>query len=365
MVVAAATVLFAWGRSIATLIIARLLQGFASAIVFTVGYALLFDKFGHEQIGMAMGYTNISLSLGVLSAPVIGGTLYQHGGYIEVFIPALTLIFIDIVLRCLLIDEEGDLATATESLPSTVDTGVPNNVASNRYASLRQAVEVDPLLDNFNLSQGVSRSPTLTLLSSPRFLVSIISLCTLQSFATGFDAVLPVFAHERLGYDAQLIAYLFLALSIPVLLSPLSGMLSDRVGPKWPACAGLVMIIPSLIWVGQVDQSVEPSDLKLFAFLFCVGCALTITTPPLMADVASSVEEIEQKSLGIFGPSGAYGQAFGLMNTASGGGSMLGPLYLGLLRQILGWPAMALCLASLSSITLVCVMLMTGGCIWD
>ena len=237
VIAAASTILFAWGRSIAVLVTARLLQGFASAVVFTIGFALLFDKFGQEQIGMAMGYTNISLSLGILSAPVIGGTLYQHGGYIQVFIPALSLIAIDIVLRCLLIDEEEVPATAIKSPTSAVESGLLIDVSSNngRRGPLRQALETDPLLDDAILSQGVSRSPILTLLLSPRFLVSILSLCTLQSFANGFDAVLPIFALERLRYDAQHIAYLFLALSIPVLLSPLSGMISDRFGPKWPA----------------------------------------------------------------------------------------------------------------------------------
>ena len=59
-----ATVLFALCRSLWLLLVARAFQGLSTAVVISVGFALVFDKVGSEQLGQAMGYTSMSLSLG-------------------------------------------------------------------------------------------------------------------------------------------------------------------------------------------------------------------------------------------------------------------------------------------------------------
>ena len=64
----------------------RLIQGASSAIVFPVGMAILADTVDQEGVGPAMGFTSMSLALGVLIGPVIGGVLYHSYGYLAVFI---------------------------------------------------------------------------------------------------------------------------------------------------------------------------------------------------------------------------------------------------------------------------------------
>lgn len=66
----------------------RLVQGASSAIVHTVGLAILADNVGQEGVGPAMGVMGISIALGVLIGPVIGGVLYHQYGYLAVFISA-------------------------------------------------------------------------------------------------------------------------------------------------------------------------------------------------------------------------------------------------------------------------------------
>lgn len=77
--------------------------------MFTVGYALLFDAVGKERIGQAMGYTGVALNLGVLLGPVLGGMLYEYGGYIQVFFPAFGLIVAEVILRILVISEKSKI----------------------------------------------------------------------------------------------------------------------------------------------------------------------------------------------------------------------------------------------------------------
>lgn len=85
---AASTVAFSLGRSKWVLLVGRLVQGVSSAIVHTVGTAILADSVGQDGVGPAMGFIGMSIALGVLIGPVIGGLLYHRYGYLAVFISA-------------------------------------------------------------------------------------------------------------------------------------------------------------------------------------------------------------------------------------------------------------------------------------
>ena len=54
----------------------------------TVGTAILADTVGQEGVGPAMGFIGMSIALGVLIGPVVGGFLYHTYGYLAVFISA-------------------------------------------------------------------------------------------------------------------------------------------------------------------------------------------------------------------------------------------------------------------------------------
>lgn len=102
---AASTLLLCLGKVIALLVVGRLLQGLSAAIVWSVGLALLADTFG-DKIGMAMGYSAISMSLGLLVSPAIGGAVFDREGYYAVYYVAFGCIVLDVVLRLILIEKK-------------------------------------------------------------------------------------------------------------------------------------------------------------------------------------------------------------------------------------------------------------------
>ena len=74
------------GTSKWVLFVGRLVQGGSSGIVHTVGMAILTDNVGQEGVGPAMGFLGLTIALGALTGPVIGGLLYHNYGYLAVFI---------------------------------------------------------------------------------------------------------------------------------------------------------------------------------------------------------------------------------------------------------------------------------------
>lgn len=69
------------GSSITVLVIGRLLQGISAAVVWVVGLALLVDTVGKDGIGQSMGIIGVATSAGVFLAPLLGGIVYDKGGY--------------------------------------------------------------------------------------------------------------------------------------------------------------------------------------------------------------------------------------------------------------------------------------------
>ncbi|KAI4249626.1 MAG: hypothetical protein L6R40_000415 [Gallowayella cf. fulva] len=106
LALAGATLMLCFGRTIAVLVAGRLLQGISAAIVWTVGLALLVDTVGQKEIGQVMGYISISMSVSILVAPLLGGVVYDRGGYYGVYYMAFALIIVDIILRTVMIEKK-------------------------------------------------------------------------------------------------------------------------------------------------------------------------------------------------------------------------------------------------------------------
>lgn len=86
------------------LLIGRALQGFSAAAVWVVGLAMLVDTVGEDRMTESMGYVSLATVGGLLTAPVLGGVVYQKGGYYSVFVVAFTFIALDVLLRLLVIE---------------------------------------------------------------------------------------------------------------------------------------------------------------------------------------------------------------------------------------------------------------------
>ena len=379
VLLAATTLLFALGTNAWILLIARVLQGLSSSVVYTLGSALVLDTVGQDSIGRALGYTGMGLTMGLLVGPVLGGVLYEYGGYFHVFIPAFGLIGLELILRMLVIEQEH--VPKIESTAEVDDASKPNHtftkhgygtvdsftldhsgefLAEGRHDA--DANDTDYWTEHEHAAMKLeSASPVLvTLLSSPRLSTAISVLFILNSIGTGFDGVMPAYIHDTFQLNAIHAACFFSIIGLPMLLAPVSGALSDRIGSKWPAACGIGIAAPSLFLLRTIVPGVAHPEIKL-GILLCLwglGCAFAMT--PLMTEVTSVVEEMELARPNIFGPNGASSQAYGLTGTAFAAGSLVGPLYAGFVRERLGWPAMSTLLGALAVFALIAVMLVTG-----
>jgi MFS family permease len=385
-----ATVMLCLARAVALLVVGRVLQGFSAAIVWTVGQALLVDTVGQKEIGEILGWVILSMSSGILFAPLLGGVVYNGAGYYAVYYIAFGLIALDIILRLALIEkkiarqwdvdeaevserisDEVQRANETGTLDEKSDETTPNQASSSDMDG--KPTVTSPAPDPQSTSDNAPPSaaarppsnypPVLTLLASRRLLTALWGCVVQGSLMTAFDSVLPLFVQQTFHWDSIGAGLIFLALFIPSFISPLIGWISDRYGPRWLTVAGFIFAMPFWVLLRLVTHDSLGQKVLLCALLVLIGIALTLVMPPLMAEITYVVEAKEKQSPGRYGSTGAYAQAYGLFVMAFAAGTLIGPVWAGYVRDSAGWGTMSWSLGLFSLAGAVPCAIFTGGLI--
>ena len=392
VILAAATLLFGAAHAAWVLLASRFLQGLSSAVVYTIGLALLVDTVGRDNVGQWMGTALSSSSFGLIISPLLGGIVYARIGYAAVFAMSVALIVIDVLMRGVMIEKK---VAARFLLIKPVRSRASNDGGSGRYGTIpgqvgraRSSSDVrsimsdgrmpSPRMNGYNghvtspplpgptsphlsaharppiahnneagnfPAQPSRVPPILRLLALPRVQAAIYAIFVNVAILAAFDNVLPVFVRETFGWDALAAGVLFLCLAVPALAGPMVGRLCDRVGPRWITVAGCVLTAPPMALLRLVHTDTLQQKILLCALLTACGCTLIMMVPPVATDLSMCVEAEERRAPGTFGPGGAYAQAFALFNCAMAAATLFGPVLAGWLRQTYGWGPMSAVLA--------------------
>lgn len=188
---AGSTAMLCVGTSIGLFVAGRIFQGMSAAIVWTAGLALLADNVEKEELGKCLGFISMSMSAGTFLGPLLGGVVYDHGGYYAVYAMAFALITFDLLLRLVLIERNVArkyLAAADQCSNVELQSDIlRGDTESKDGFSVPQPQCVDD-----HITTRV-RSPTMIwLLGSRRLLVALFAAMVFGTMLTSFDAVCVV-----------------------------------------------------------------------------------------------------------------------------------------------------------------------------
>ena len=360
-----------------------------SANSWVVGLALLADTVPQERLAQAMGYVGLGMSLGILLAPMLGGIIFDRAGYNAVFILAYVLVGVDIVLRLLLVEKKvaarwepavasrerateevnQDKTNVVEPAADARQNGDKTVAESSKVASDPEKgifVTPVPLPTPTRRRLRTRLPPILSLCYSQRLLAALFASLTQAALMTSFDSVLTIHAANVFHWTSTGAALLFLPVVIPTFLSPLFGWLSDRFKiSRILVSIGFLLACPPFVCLRFIDENMIKDKVLLCDLLALVGLTLSLTFPPIMAEISGVVEAKEKKMLANgergYGKGGAYAQAYALFNMAFAGGCLVGPLLAGFVVDARGWATMALVMGLLSAFTALPMYLWMGG----
>lgn len=346
----------------------RILQGISAAVVWVVGLALLVDTVPKAEVGQAMGLVFVAMSLGVLIGPLFGGFLFEKVGYDAVFAMAYGFIGVDVILRLLMVEKK---------LPQTTDMFQDADEKAFE-ASAKKTVEVkdgkhtvvsveggkleEPWKDDLSKSTATKKPPAiLVLLRSGRLLSCLWGVTATAILGSQFDSVLPIHVKDTFNWDSTAAGLSFLPITLTAFFSPVVGWAVDKYGPRWFVTAGFVALAPFEASLSLVTHNSLGQKAVMLTLLGMIGLCFDLTITPLLVEITAVVESKEKKQPGIFGAKGAMAQAYGLFNFAWALGSLVGPIWAGLVNERAGWATMAWSLAFLSLATSIPSAIWTGG----
>ncbi|KAI7890333.1 major facilitator superfamily domain-containing protein [Mucor mucedo] len=310
-----ATLLFLFATKYWELLLARFLQGFSDACVWTLGMCLVADSFPIEELGTQMGRVLVFHSVGLVIGSPVGGALYQHAGYKAPFILCIVLAGIDLILRIFLVERRNK--PAEWFLDDATPTAAPSTLVDDAFVEEKPKHEVT----------------YLQLLRQPRLISGM-----LLSFSNGcvynvFEPTLTVRLSTEWGYNASQIGLVFLAQVIPTFVAtPVSGILSDKFGPKVVCFTNLLGCAITMFLIGIPGRDTAGGIVPLIVIFAIQGFTAFSFVVPVLSEMAYVVQEQNPDG----GDSG-QGMSYSLFNIAFALGGLVGPLAGGYLFSAVGF----------------------------
>jgi MFS family permease len=359
IVLLASTFIMWLANPISLQIFSRVLQGIADAIIYITGMAIIIDTVSTKRVAEYMGYVTIMLNIGTFAGPLLGGAIYETGGYHAVWGMMVGFVVLDTILRVVMVEKKAVTSDAkTLSMNRTVDDTTTTSTLSTVTIALTAAVPESYRTTHESLRTKPRIPDVILLLNSPRMITACIAICVQSMVFSGFETVLSIYVQEIWDYNALGAGLLFIPLTVPAFFAPLLGRLVDRTSSRWALVLGFLGMCPVIILVRYVTHNSMGQKVLMCFFLFMIGLGITIILGPSMAEVSYIAEEFvssrpESTIDMIDKERSAYAQAYALNAMAWSLGNIAGPLLCGLIRDEYGWGTMCWVLGLICGLTAV------------
>jgi EmrB/QacA subfamily drug resistance transporter len=261
-----------------TLIVCRLLQGGAGAILVPGSLAILTNTFEGEEQGRAFGIWASATTAVTILGPFVGGVLVQEVSWRTIFLLNLPLVVIAVwATRRYMAESRGEGASGRFDWLGAllVAIAVGGLAFGAIYGEQRQwadpvafvAIAIGALttvLLPFYFRRKSNPLVPLEMFRSRNFTVTNISTLMIYGALYGTFTFLPIFMVGTLGYTtsgvglATIPSALFL-----VFLSARFGAMAARHGPRWFMTIGPLLMAGGLLWLARIPADSSPWRLTL------------------------------------------------------------------------------------------------------
>ena len=287
--------------NVVILMISRVMQGTASAMVFATGVAIVSAAYPPGERGQAMGLTVSAVYLGLTLGPFMGGLLTQHLGWRSVMaatipLAALTYWIAAYRIKQEWIESKGEKFDYTGALIYGVSliAIIQGMTRMPSWAGIALVMLGLIILAGFVWWEKRLKTPPLYPISlwqlNHAFAFSNLSALINYCATYGATFLLSLYLQQVKGLSSQGAGLVLIAQPICMaLVSPLSGRLSDRVQPRIVASIGMGITAAALWLLSCLD-----ADTAQAYIVFCLivnGLGFGIFSSPNANAIMSSVEK--------------------------------------------------------------------------
>jgi EmrB/QacA subfamily drug resistance transporter len=283
------------------LIGARVLQGAGAALMNPATLSIIAATFPPRQRGTAIGIWAGVSALALVIGPLVGGLITEYLDWSWIFFVNVPIGILGIVASYLFIDESRDETHVRLDLPGLATSAVGlfaltyGLIEANTYgwSSTRivgSFVLAGVSLFAFVLLERHQRDPMLPLELFRNGTYTganlVVLLVALAMFGVFF--FLSLYMQNILGYSPVQAGAAFLPMTILIILvAPVAGKTSDRIGSRGLMTAGMILIATQLVMLSTL--SADASYWDLFPALLIGGVGMSLTMTPSAAAATRSV----------------------------------------------------------------------------
>ncbi len=271
------------------LILARIVQGASAGIIQPLAMITVYQVFGAHERGKGMGILGLGVILAPATSPAIGGVLVDLFSWRAVFFIALPMAFVGMVLALFFLPERynDERRRPFDLMGFLLLSAAIFAVLWGFSNGQRLGWESDPIMLAlaggglatvlFIAHQLRSASPLLNLriFTVTGFVcgAAIAAVFGAALYATTY--LIPLFAQQVQGMTATNAGLLLMPAGLVMaVLFPISGVLSDRLSPRTPILAGLLVVTVSCALLATADVNTAFWLLAAWIIMGRVGFAL-------------------------------------------------------------------------------------------
>jgi EmrB/QacA subfamily drug resistance transporter len=284
------------------LIGARVVQGVGSALMNPATLSIITATFPPRQRGMAIGIWAGVSAMALAIGPLAGGLITQHLNWNWIFFINVPIGILAILVTRIVVDESRDTSAKQRlDLPGLLSSGIAlfaltyglieantYGWTSGRILGLFTLAAIGLLV--FIALEMRQRAPMLdlSLFKNGTFAGAntVMLLVGLAMFGVFFYNSL--FIQNILGYSAVQTGASFLPMTVLIILvAPLAGKYSDRVGSRWLMGLGMLLLAASLFIFSRLDEA--STFWNILPGLLVGGFGMALVMTPTTAAAMGSV----------------------------------------------------------------------------
>jgi EmrB/QacA subfamily drug resistance transporter len=292
------------------LIGARTVQGVGAALMLPATLSIISATFPPHQRGMAIGIWAGVSAMALAIGPLIGGLITEHIDWSWIFFVNVPIGVAGVVVGRLVIRESRDTSADQRlDIPGLLVSAVALFSLTFALIEANSYGWTDPVIVGLFALSAVSfvgfvllerhqRSPMLdlSLFRSSTFAGAnvVALLVTLAMFGVFF--FMSIYMQNVLGYSATKTGAAFLPMTILIILiAPIAGKSSDRIGSRALMTAGMLCLSASLVLFSRLG--LDSTFWDIFPGLVIGGFGMALVMTPMTAAALGSVP-VEKSGVG-------------------------------------------------------------------